>query len=524
MRKKKEMRRIFSITILLSLLLFTNSCQDWLDIRPENDVVLEDFWKNEGHVNEVLATCYRSMQEVGFMDRMLIYGELRSDNVTYGRDMPESMFRLLNIDISNSNVYCHWGVFYSTINYCNTWLYYAPDVINQDPNFTQTELRNLTAEVLTIRSLAYFYLVRAFEEVPWVDQPSIDDTQNFSLAKSTEEEVLNHLKEDLTLALSYAREKFDIEDYNTGRITKNTIRALLADISLWELDYNACVQYCDQILVDPSLELVEGEEVLYEVFYRGNSSETIFELQFDQDVQNNQTVYNFYGGAGRTTGGNWTFPAVLLFGDASPFLYTTTSGIEGEDDLRKKDFLFYSNFNEFFPVFKYAGVQRIEDQNERSTYYYRSNTANWIVYRLSDIMLMKAEALVEIGSNEQEVMNIVNTTFLRSNPDLEGDSLRLEDYNSKIELSKLVLRERQRELMFEGKRWFDLMRLARREDSTSPLLGYMLKKFSSGNANAAKMSVMESLYLPIHIDELNANSLLEQNSFYDLNTGSSTIN
>ena len=94
---------------------------------------------------------------------------------------------------------------------------------------------------------------------------------------------------------------------------------------------------------------------------------------------------------------------------------------------------------------------------------------------------MKGEALVELETDYEEVMNLVNTTFLRSNPDLEGQALTLDNYNNKGELSKLVLRERQRELMFEGKRWFDLMRLARRENSTGPLLTYMLKKFSSGS-------------------------------------------
>lgn len=517
------MRKIFSLTLLSSLLLFGNSCTDWLDIRPENDVVLDDFWQTESHVNEVLATCYRSMQGEGFMDRVLIYGELRSDNVTYGFDMPEDMVRLLNIDISNSNVYSHWGVFYSTINYCNTWLYYAPNVLDLDANFTPTELRNLTAEVLTIRSLAYFYLIRAFGEVPWVDEPSIDDSQDFNVAKSTEDVLINQLKQDLTLALSYAKEKFDIKENNTGRITKNAIRALLADISLWDEDFEQTVAYCDQILSDATLELVEGEDVIYDVFYKGNSTETIFELQFDKDVQENLTVYNFYGGAGRMTG-NWTFPLQLVSGDASPFSYSNSSGVEGEEDLRKKDFILYSTFSAEFPVFKYAGVQRIEDEEERSTYYYRSPTSNWIFYRLSDIMLLKAEALVEIENHEQEVMDLVNTTFLRSNPDLEGDSLLLQDYNSRVELRKLVLRERQRELMFEGKRWFDLMRLARKEESTSSLLGYMLKKFSSGNSNAAKMTEMNSLYLPIHTNEINANNKLVQNPFYDLNTGSSTSN
>lgn len=518
----KGMSKIFTIIMLALLTLGGSSCKDWLDLRPESDLVLEEYWLDETHVNEVLSACYRSLTEVDIMERFMVWGELRSDNVTYGNNMPVDMYRMVNVDITTSNWYCQWGSLYRTINYCNNWLYYAPDVTVQDPNFTEAKLNTLKAEVLTIRSLVYFYLVRAFKEVPWVDQPSIDDNQNYYEAKSPEDVVLSKIIEDLQWALTYARDKFDIEDYNKGRITKNAIRALLADIYLWKQDYTSSIQYCDQIMLDENLMLVDGEDVIYDVFFKGNSTESIFELQFSDQIQFNHSVRNFYGG-GDVINGWWNYPGVLVTGAASPFKYSNALGIEGENDLRKKDFLYGTLASDSYYVFKYAGVQRSENQNGNSFYYYRNNTANWIVYRLSDIMLMKAEALVELETDYEEVMNLVNTTFLRSNPDLEGQALTLDNYNNKGELSKLVLRERQRELMFEGKRWFDLMRLARRENSTGPLLTYMLKKFSSGsNANAVKMSVMESLYLPIHSAELNANPELVQNPFYDIENEGTT--
>ena len=106
---------------------------------------------------------------------------------------------------------------------------------------------------------------------------------------------------------------------------------------------------------------------------------------------------------------------------------------------------------------------------------------------------------------------------MRSNPELTNGELKLETYNSKLEMEKLLLRERQRELMFEGNRWFDLMRLARRADSPAPLLNYVAKKYA-GNASvqSSKMSVMDALYLPIHTDELKANTALIQNPFYEI--------
>ena len=93
-----------------------------------------------------------------------------------------------------------------------------------------------------------------------------------------------------------------------------------------------------------------------------------------------------------------------------------------------------------------------------------------------------------------------------------------------------VLRERNREPKFAGKRWFDRMRLARRgndgEGDPTPLVNIVSAKFEKDEAmQKSKMSVMNALYLPIPQSEINVNKLLEQNPFYQGAGGnSSTIN
>lgn len=291
------------LLIAISLLLIY-SCDDWLDVQPESEVVLEDFWQSESHVNQMLATCYKSLTEGDAISRMLVWGELRSDNVTYGTDVPDHMYKIINIDITPTNDYCKWGAFYTTINYCNIFLHYAPDVVSLDPNFTESDLLQLEAEVLTLRSLAYFYLIRSFKRIPWVDQPSIDDSQDYMVADTTEEYILSNILSDLNFALSNTLDDFDEPDYNKGRITKNAVRALLADIYLWQGDYNNCINACDQILEDDiqSLELVNGESVIDKVFFDGNSTESIFELQYDTQNWFNWVIRSYFGGSGNTFG------------------------------------------------------------------------------------------------------------------------------------------------------------------------------------------------------------------------------
>ena len=496
------------------------SCSEWLDIRPESEVVLEDYWQNESQATQVLSACYRSMTEYAYMDRMMIYGELRSDNVTFGSNMPTDMYKMLNVDISPDNVYCHWGAFYNVINICNNFLHFAPGVVEVDPNFTDSKLHAMEAEVLTLRAMTYFYLVRTFDQVPWIDEPSINDAQNYRIPKSPQDSILNLLVDDLKTALIYGRDKYEFDAYTKGRITKNAIRALLADIYLWQEDYENCVAMCNDVLTDPEqkLTLVDGEYVLEEVFYSGNSTESIFELQFDELNNFNWPVRDIYGLYGNEFG-QWSFPSIYITGDASPFDYQAPSGKESEEDIRQKDFLVQQLGGDKYYVFKYAGALRQENPTtEVSTYIYRSTTPNWIVYRLSDIYLMKAEALIQLDTDLQEAINMINKTYMRSNPELnEGDELKVENYASKVDRENLLLREQQRELMFEGKRWFVLMRMARRANSPSPLLNYVMKKYTgTATIQATKMSVMDALYLPIHTDELKANPALVQNPFYEL--------
>nr|MDA3833390.1 hypothetical protein [Spirochaetales bacterium] len=134
------MKKIISIVSITGLIILSSGCKDWLDIRPESEIVLDDFWQNESQVTQVLAACYRSITEVDVMSRMLVWGELRSDNVTYGSGMPADMYRMLNVDITADNGYCHWGAFYTVINNCNNFLHYAPGVVELDANFTETKL------------------------------------------------------------------------------------------------------------------------------------------------------------------------------------------------------------------------------------------------------------------------------------------------------------------------------------------------------------------------------------------------
>ena len=171
----------------------TTSCSDFLDILPMNDVVLENYWTEKGDVTSVMNSCYETLEHSDAMVRMIVWGELRSDNVRMGASVPNDINEILKENLLPSNPYCNWSKIYECINRCNTVCHYAPKVQAIDPNYTEDEMRANVAEATMLRALSYFYLIRAFRDVPYTTVPSIDDTQTYVIPATPFNTVLDSL-------------------------------------------------------------------------------------------------------------------------------------------------------------------------------------------------------------------------------------------------------------------------------------------------------------------------------------------
>jgi hypothetical protein len=133
---------------------------------------------------------------------------------------------------------------------------------------------------------------------------------------------------------------------------------------------------------------------------------------------------------------------------------------------------------------------------------------------------MKAEALVQLDfeTNKQQALQLVNTVYMRAQttPTID-DSLQMAVYDEKMLMDDLILAERQRELMFEGKRWFDIMRAARREKTMRVFSKYILPNVEGSyyELASAKLTKEWARYFPVPLSEMESNSLLTQNPFYE---------
>lgn len=510
--------KIKNIIIAMAMSLTLGSCNDFFELKPSNEMVLDEFWQTESDVLSVTGACYRAMQQPGFMQRLIVWSEFRSDNVILGNNVGTDLLYVGNLNILPSNSYAAWGDFYNVINLCNTVERFAPQVCEKDPNFTQAQLRAYLAEVKAIRAFCYFTLVRTFRDVPLITEPTVDDTQELQCEQSDPDELIDFLIDDLKAVENDAVESWTNTEYTKGRFTRAAVRALLADMCLWRNRYSECVTYCDLVMGDTRnvLSLVGSNAYNRSVFCTGNSTESILELQFTRNNIPNYTLCEFYGTDGGHSG--WGHQQMMAYDFSTTSLFSTT-------DIRAIDAFYASSASAAYPIKKYLAYRNeIHTTNVRESDYIGvdGGASNWILYRLPDVMLMKAEALVEMGGSLETAFNLVSAIYDRANPEAGTGSLNFSNYNTQDRMRNLVFDERQREFLFEGKRYFDILRRINRDRSQfqNIVSTYLLPKYSSLDQSTvtSKLSEINALYMPIKDTELRSNKLLKQNPFYKVSS------
>jgi len=488
------MRMQTKLIITILVLTASTACESWLELLPPQGLIREEFWKTKEDVQAVIMGAYESFAR---MDALLFkYGEIRADLIIGDVNQSLDEQKVTESNIYPENGLCSWSQFYQVINYCNEIIKNAPLVQERDNTFTDYQLMGFLSEAYFLRSLSYFYLVRIFKDVPYIIEPTESDDNEVYPPKTDGDEIIGYLIADLEEARKYATtDGYQTLAENKGRATKAAFDALLADISLWIFDYEAVITYVQRVEMTNDYVLVSNAK-WFEIFYPGNSLESIFEFQFNDNLNQRNSMYDLT----RRDGYNYdpSQTAIEMFSKefASELYRGEDAGIKtyGDDD---------------FIIWKYVG--RAPDG---STARSGSDQAscNWIVYRYADLLLMKAEALSQL-SRFSEALEIINEIRYRA------DEPPLNLPNSPEAYEDAILQERALELAFEGKRWFDLMRMGIRNDYSrkSKLIEIIVRNVPSTQKRilATKLNDPLGWYMPILESELERNKNLVQNSFYN---------
>ncbi|MBR3066205.1 MAG: RagB/SusD family nutrient uptake outer membrane protein, partial [Prevotella sp.] len=433
--------------------------------------------------------------------------------------------------------------------------------------------------------LCYFYLIRTFRNVPYSTVAFTDDDQKMDLPATPFYDVLDSLITDLERVKNDAVVRYPETKprYQTGRITRDAIYAMLCEMYLWKKDYDNCIRYAE-LVINSKKDMYEEErakgnsgrttaslsalnvvdnrfngyplvadatsgnffgDAYQEIFSQGASRETIFELNYDESPESSgmpssSAISSFYGHSNANKG--LLAPTSVIIDDV-----TATSGRTIFEDKNKKlDARLYLNLDaEGGSITKLAtrsvNIDASNAANNVTTSYsyytQNNNSSQWIIYRLPDIMLMEAEAIcqqMQEGSEQSVIdfnapklekcfrlVNAINKRSICKAILADADTLKPTDYTTKALMEELVQRERQRELMFEGKRWFDLVRYSLRAGNTEPVIAAVVKR-DDVNATFAQnfFKKMDAIFWPYNNDEMKVNKNLVPNPVYG--TGEST--
>lgn len=473
-RKYNWLPKTLSFCLLLATL---GSCKKFLDKTPENSLTREEFFKTEADANSAIVGVYDALQLAN--SQFLRWGEFRGDLVS--NDVDPVYLQLLD----NTSTISNWTDAYRLIGRANIVIEKVPEIPGLDSRFTVDKSNAIVGEALFLRSLAYFYLVRAFKEVPLVLQAPSSDAVDFLIPKSGSDTILNQIEKDLATAEAGVPIEYGRTLDTKGRVTKGAVNALQTDVYLWRKKYTEAAVAAKKILDNGMYSLVPGDN-WFTIFSQKNSTESIFEIQYDQQLSEVNSLRSLSN-------------ANLVNNVLYNYFKEENDQVRGLNNTYRE-----AGSRQFW---KYTGLTT--SNVDRA-----SDDPNFIVYRLPDIMLMRAEALIHLSEQQKaEAGVLINEVRKRA----RIDTLDFLNANTPIDIfNQVILKERAMELAMEGKRWFDLVRFATNENQPDILISRVVNSRLVANRAQVRSRIIDprSWYLPILRDELAKNPNLVQNPYY----------
>lgn len=563
---------------VVGMLSSCSAFDDFLTVYPTDKITGEQFWEDKADLESAVSACYTQLTSTEMCQRLFVWGEVRSDNFLPRTSEDQNIVDMMNANLLPTNSWFDWSSIYKDIGNCNLVINKGPEIVAKDASFSEGDWLPIEAEMKALRALDYFYLVRAFRDVPLNTKYSdVDEGARDPVPQTSSQAILDYIISDLDAVKDNGMTNYGNDVDNKGKITKTAIYSILADAYLWRAskntptdsaakypgkaaeDYQKCIDCCDVVIADLLAQFTREHETNYygytntsltplplylpfstgrledipynKIFGDKNSLESIFEIEFSSGSSAyNPAVAKFLGGYNSGTLAPGILSPSSVFTEVAD--QPESSNPFSKTDLRMFETFKYStgaisNFIKYIATSVTTGDgTNVANPNNSVTYGgYRQGLinkvsycdANYILYRASDIILMKAEAMACLypsgDSRLEDAFNLVKAVFDRSNPMLPTTyELQFDNYSVPSDLLALIMRERQRELYGEGKRWFDLVRFAMRNGSTTSMLSLLGAKYGSNvSAIKAKLATMNSLYNPVYKEEMKANTALIQN-------------
>ena len=563
--------------IICAAALGLSSCSDFLDEQVPQATLTQDEVKDPKYIDNVLISAYAGLVTIEDMNASFSlwnYDTRSDDAYVGGSDFSdgEPFHRLelgtgvMTTDWPFSSI---WTRFYNYLSRVSLSL----DVL-RSADQDNAVIQQRTAEMKFLRAYGHFQLKRLFKKIPFVLKPNMeeDDYNNLSNTEFTNDEgwqqIINDLEDAYKVLPTVQAEK--------GRPTKAACAAFLAKVYLYkayrqdnaatnevtginEADLQKVVEYTQPSIytsagygLEPDLHNNFRPEEQYE-----NGKESIWAIQYSR---NDGTVYGNLNFSNRLI-----VPCIPKVHDSGNDFYkpshnlvdayrTNADGLPMLDDFAATDYTVGSNqtvdprlfvtvgvpgtpymFNTDFMMAEtntwsrgggtygyFVSLKQNVDPALTNSYLFDcdnqwASSMNRIVFRYADVLLMRAEALAQLGQTteaislvnqvRQRAAGMITSSVVSGYPNKYGVRYAVGRYNgtySKDQTMRIVKMERRLELAMEAERFFDLVRWG---DAATVLNKYFTDESRTMNfLQGASFTANKNEYLPIPYEQMAASN------------------
>lgn len=481
--------------ILIIFIVGTVSCDNYLDHVNPNNLSSDALGESESDLTMLLVGCYDALQ-VNFGNAWNSYNMIENFSdvgygttaITEGGGTPQSGF------FEN-----YWTKSYRLIARCNELIATIEQIESPaDP------LLVIEGEAKFLRALAYYYLAVLYKDTPLITERQSFD--NRFVTKNSQSEIKAQILNDLDDAISVLAVNPEYPRASKGAALTLKTRTLCY-FNQWDEALNTTqdIISLNKYSLFPDFETLFKEE-------SENNSEAIFAIAYETGM-----------GEGEGLSGSWPkqpqqmavrplpeYVDAFYCTDGLPIsesqLYDPENFYEDRDPRYEVSILregeIWSNGKPYEPGTSPTGYS-LQKYVRISLEYRNDGPVDFMVFRFADVLLMRAEALIETNPSAPEIYHLINQVRSRVDmptiEEVEGSGL------SQSELRELVRHERLVELGLEGGiRWFDIKRW-----------GIVEEVYNSITFHNRPFLGEKTLYWPIPQVEIDNNPNLTQHDWWN---------
>ena len=483
-----------NILILIILLVSGSACSDFLVQEPDKQVSITEQFSTQTGAYQAINGLYDALEGM-VSEKFFFYADLLGGNITFTPTRHDHILEVppgLNIEEAYefrdepeaSNYSSVYTSCYEIINAANLIL----EHIDNTPDFTDQELKQIRAEVITVRAFCHYYV-------------SIMYAQNYHYTETASHPGIVYVTHTLTAGVDYPSRLTMAETYEAlvkdleeaiGLFTGTPVfdygpaysyfneisaKALFARVALQMNDWERAQLYAGEVIETSGIALMTKEEYIAEWEKPEEAvSEIILEMSAprtgDEDIVSS------------------SISAYFKYLDESDYDELVASDdlldLYASYDIRSKmfeDYLLKTSVDKVIRELPYWFTKKLKDDPGTP------------ILRLSEMYLIRAEALARLDENDVNAMNDLNTIRVRAGLDPVG---------SEADILEEIFLERRKELAFEGHLLFDIIRYKKDVERTQGCL-----------SSVCSLSYPSDYFiLPIPDSSVDLNENMDQNEGY----------